>query len=179
MRTIVAPDELPALDALLEQRARCGADLYDYEIEGVLRMSRAPRRGHGRWQLKVGTALTQRLDAEAFSVGGPANLGTKGNYVVPDVVVLHAADEPDDEGGVWLGRAAIAVEVLSPDEDEPTKVADYRRVVETGDLALDELWYVDANAAEIRVYDPTRGVARRSSVFLSLDDLTAALFDQR
>ena len=81
-------------------------------------------------------------------------MGRLGNYVVPDVVVVRTDDEPDPDDDVWIATASIAIEVLSRDEDEAAKVGDYRRVVGAGDLALDELWYMDVTAAEVRVYDP-------------------------
>ena len=164
------------MDVLLAERARRGADVYDYEIDGVLRMSPAPRLGHGRWQAAMVNLLTAVLPADAFVIGGPANLGRPGNYVVPDVVVLRATDQPEPDDDVWLARAAIAVEVLSPAKDEAAKVADYRHLIEGGDLALDELWYVDGVRREIRVYDPAVGVLTRTSSVVVLDEVLAPLF---
>ena len=176
MRTIVVPDDLPAMEALLAERARRGADVYDYEIDGVLRMSPAPRLSHANWQFRIGNALAAALATDRFVLGGPANLGRKGNYVVPDVVVLRTADAPDPENDVWVAQAAIAVEVLSPGEDEAAKIGDYRRVIGAGDLTLDELWYVDGAAADIRVYDPSSGVPMRASALVSLDEIKAVAF---
>jgi hypothetical protein len=102
VRTILVAEEMAGLDGWLEERRRRGADLYDYEIGGVLRMDPAPCRSHGRWQLRMGQLLAPVGESMGLSVGGPANLGREGNFVVPDVVVLRAEDEPAEDDDVWI-----------------------------------------------------------------------------
>lgn len=157
MRTILAAEELPELDEWLAGRRERGADLYDYEIGGVLRLNPAPRRTHGRWQSQVDRALSPFLADAGLVSGGPANLGTDGNYVVPDLVAVRIEDEPADDDDVWVRTATIAIEILSPREDETAKLADYRAVIAGGDLRLDEVWYVDSVAREIRYYRAATG----------------------
>lgn len=160
----------------LEERHRRGADLYDHEIGGVVRLHAVPGWRHSRFQARIGQMLDDLAEPVGLSVGGPGNLGRDGNFVVPDVAVLWAEDEPDEDGGVWLARAAVAVEVLSPREDEAAKLADYRSVIEAGDLELEEVWYLDAEAQELRVYDARSGQRRPSSTLFDLDTVLRDLF---
>ncbi len=176
MRTILAADELPELDEWLAQRARRGGDLYDYEIGGVLRLNPAPRRNHGRWQSLVDRALAPLFAAAGLHSGGPANLGIDGSYVVPDLVVLAAEDEPEGADDVWLGVAAIAVEILSPREDEAAKLADFRAVIGAGHLRLREVWYVDAEAGEVRLYEAATGSRLARSQVVPGADIPGIVF---
>lgn len=153
MRTIIAPDEMAELDDWLEQRRQRGADLYDYEVSGVLRLSPAPRHRHSQWQARLIVALAPMLAARDVRIGGPANLGRDGDYVVPDVVATTIGQDSDV---VWLTSAALAIEVLSPRENEIAKVKDYQAVVAASGMQLGELWYVDPVVAALRIYDPTR-----------------------
>ena len=131
---------------------RSGVDLYDYEIDGTYYVAPAPSGRHSRLQARMLRHLGDWADSHGLQIMGPLNLGIltedRRAYVVPDVTVLPG-DTPD--ATAYL-RAVIAVEVLSPTEDEAAKVDAYRRVVELTGLHLDELWYVDPVASTIHIY---------------------------
>ena len=176
MRTIMAPEEMAELDDWLGLRRRRGADLYDYEVGGVLRLSPAPRHKHGVWQFRLGVALAPLLAARGYRISGPANLGRDGDYVVPDVV---ATDATDDDDVVWLSVVALGIEVLSPRENEAAEVADYQVVAAVSGLQLGELWYVDPVAETLRIYDPASGWAQAERSLLldrSIAELESQLF---
>ena len=177
MRRIIAPDEMAELDDWLEQRRRRGADLYDYEVGGVLRLSPAPRHHHGQWQARLIVALAPMLGVRGLRIGGPANLGRDGDYVVPDVVATTVGQDSDV---VWLTSVALAIEVLSPRENEIAKVNDYQAVVAASGLQLSELWYVDPVVAALRIYDPAGAWAQTEHSRLldrSISELERQLFD--
>ena len=108
-------------------------------------------------------------DSQGLQIMGPLNLGNltedRRAYVVPDVTVLPG-DTPD--ATAYL-RAVIAVEVLSPTEDEAAKVDAYRHVVELTGLRLDELWYIDPVASTFHIY---RDGARVESTSFDIDPST-------
>ena len=94
--------------------------------------------------------------------------------MVPDVIVVRPGDY-----GLALLDVVVAVEVLSPNEDEDKKVADYARVKELTGLQLDELWHVDGFNEQVRVRDARLRLVERSAAFgLSVDAL-AKLFGLR
>ena len=65
--------------------------------------------------------------------------------------------QPEGADDVWLGVSAIAVGILSPREDEAAKLADFRAVIGAGHLRLREVWYIDAEASEVRLYEAATG----------------------
>lgn len=131
---------------------RSGVDLYDFEIDGTYHVAPAPSGKHARVQARIGWHLTNWADRHGLQIMGPLNLGIltedRRAYVVPDVTVLPG-NTPD--ATAYL-RAVIAVEVLSPTEDEAAKVDAYRQVVELTGLQLDELWHVDPAAESVHIY---------------------------
>ncbi len=148
---------------------RSGVDLYDYEIDGIYYVAPAPSGKHSRLQARMLRHLGDWADSQGLQIMGPLNLGIltedRRAYVVPDVTVLPG-DTPD--ATAYL-RAVIAVEVLSPTEDEAAKVDAYRRVVELTGLRLDELWSIDPVASTFHIY---RDGARVESTSLDIDPST-------
>ena len=84
----------------------------------------------------VAAQLAVLLDAPARAngllVGAEFNLGSKENYRVPDLGVHR-----DPQLAVWVPTAAIAVEILSPDDDTWKKLPFYAQ------HEVDELLIVD------------------------------------
>ena len=162
MRTLLAPDDM--VDDMLAERRVRGWDLYDYEIDGVYHMAPAPSIDHADIQLRVGAVMLDLARDKGLKAIGPANLGKlKGDviaYLIPDITIV----EPGASGSALL-HASVAVEILSPNEDEDAKVADYARVVELTGLQLDELWYVDATNAQVRIRDARLQLVDHSTVF--------------
>ena len=175
VRTIVAPDQLAELDDWLARRQRSNADLYDHEIGGTYYMAPAPGVPHAAQQARLIVVLTPLAAALGWAVLGPTNLGRLGqedrNYVVPDVVVSTRL------AGAALLDAVVAIEILSPHEDEDVKVAAYRAVVAATGLKLCELWYVDPSEHTLTIRNDRFEQVDRSDVFsLTIDELQA-LFD--
>ena len=174
MRTIVAPDQLAELDECFDQRRASNGDLYDYEIGGVHYMVPAPGGEHAVQQIRLGAALLPLATARGWIVAGPTNLGRLGqndrNYIVPDIVVAERVT-----GNAML-EALVAIELLSPTEDEGAKVAAYRAVVAATGLKLRELWYVDPSERSLTVRDSGFDTVEHSDVFgFAVDELRALL----
>ena len=176
MRTLLAPDDMVA--ELIAKRHANGWDIYDYEIGGVYHVSPWASYCHGSLQMRIGVELYKLAPTLGLEVLSPTNLGRLGGdapaYVVPDVIVVRPGDY-----GLALLDVVVAVEVLSPNEDEDKKVADYARVKELTGLQLDELWHVDGFNEQVRVHDARLRLVERSAAFgLSVDAL-AKLFGLR
>ena len=138
-------------------------------------MAPAPGVPHAAQQARLIVVLTPLAAALGWAVLGPTNLGRLGqedrNYVVPDVVVSTRL------AGAALLDAVVAIEILSPHEDEDVKVAAYRAVVAATGLKLCELWYVDPSEHTLTIRNDRFEQVDRSDVFsLTIDELQA-LFD--
>ena len=155
----MAPDQLADLDRCFAERRRRHGDLYDYQIAGIYHMAPAPGGDHATTQASLIAALSNQVVARGWRIAGPTNLGRlDGDYVVPDVVIARSLSGPSTLD------ALIAIEVLSPTEDESAKVADYQTVVATSGLVLSELWYVDPIAGTCRMRDQRFELIEFSSV---------------
>ncbi len=108
MRTLVLDPPPPAVEQLLEQRRRTGADRRDEVWEGVLHIAPVPHSRHARlqWQLALlfdGPARTAGLEPSS-----EFNLGEPDDYRIPDGGLHHPT--PD---GLYLATAALVIEILS------------------------------------------------------------------
>ena len=122
------------------------------------------------------TAL--RLDlcedtADAFSAywEAPTLHGALVSHVYQDIILGQDTETREDTVEELLFRFRTA-----PREDEEAKLADYRAVIGAGDLRLDEVWYLDPTAKELRVYDALTGRRRADSALLDVDELSRSLF---
>lgn len=133
MRTLVL-DPLPSqLEDLLEHRRRTGVDHHDEVWEGVYHVIPAAGIAHSLVAAQLAGLLGERARANGLVVGTEFNLGgSKDDYRVPDLGVHR-----DPQSAVWVPTAAIAVEVLSPDDDTWKKLPFYAR------QEVDELLIVD------------------------------------
>lgn len=121
MRTLL-PDPPPAeLQALLERRKRLGQDRRDEVWEGVLHMVPGPRHKHATLAAQAVSLLGIHAKASRLEVTSDFNLGdSKDDFRVPDGG-LHRSPPR----GVWIATAALALEILSPDDETWEKLPFY------------------------------------------------------
>lgn len=133
MRTLVLDPPPPQLEALLEQRRRTGTDKHDEVWEGVYHMIPGPDIAHALVAQQLAVLFDAPARTHGLVVSTEFNLGSsKDDYRVPDLGVHR-----DPQLAVWIPTAAIAVEVLSPDDDTWKKLPFYAR------HEVDELLIVD------------------------------------
>jgi hypothetical protein len=132
MRTLVLDPPPPQLQALVEQRRRTGADRHDEVWEGVYHMIPSAGIAHSLVAHQLAVLLDAPARANGLLVGTEFNLGSKDDYRVPDLGVHR-----DPQLGARVATAAIAVEILSADDDTWKKLPFYAR------HEVDELLIVD------------------------------------
>jgi Uma2 family endonuclease len=167
MRTLVLDPPPPQLEALLEQRRRTGTDRHDEVWEGVYHMIPVGGIAHSLVAQQIGVLLDAPARANGLVVGLEFNLGSKDDYRVPDLGVHR-----DPQLAVWVPTAAIAVEVLSPDDDTWKKLPFYAR------HEVDELLIVDPAERSVT------WLARHEGEYRPIDhsevlDLSAAALAER
>jgi Uma2 family endonuclease len=134
MQSVVAHPAPPDLEAWLERRRTLGQDRRDEMWDGVLHLNPGPSGPHA----VLAAQLTVLLDAPARAAGllvsADFNLGEHENqFRVPDLGIHRTSP-----AGVWIGTAAIVVEILSP-----------------GDETLDKLpYYAEREVDEVLIVDP-------------------------
>lgn len=121
MRTLL-PDLPPAeLQALLERRKRLGQDRRDEVWEGVLHMVPGPAGEHAMLSAQVKRLLAAPAAAAGLIVTDEFNVGgSKSDFRIPDGG-LHRSQPR----GVWIATAALALEILSPDDETWQKLPFY------------------------------------------------------
>jgi Uma2 family endonuclease len=119
MRTVVLGDS-PEIRELIEQRRRTGADLYDEMWEGEYHMAPAPRGSHGLLEDQLAQILGPLARQAGLFGSGPFNLGDSFDYRVPD-----RGYRRDRESRTRYPTAAIAVEIVSPDDESWAKLDFY------------------------------------------------------
>lgn len=133
---------------LLEERRRLGADRWDEMWDGVLHMAPAPSGPHQRFVFQLGSALKASVETAGLVVSHETELYRPGvgreDYRIPDLVV--ARRERSTDRGVE-GRAELAVEVRSPNDETYEKLPFY------AEMEVQELLVVDPRtcAAELFV----------------------------
>jgi Uma2 family endonuclease len=132
MRTLVLDPPPPQLEALLDERRRTGIDRHDEVWEGVYHMIPVAGIVHSLVAAQLAALLGAPARANGLVVSAEFNLGGKDNYRVPDLGVHR-----DPQLAVWVPTAAIAVEILSPDDDTWKKLPFYAQ------HEVDELLIVD------------------------------------
>jgi Uma2 family endonuclease len=132
MRTLVLDPAPPQLQELIAQRQRTGADRHDEVWEGVYHMVPVAGIVHSLVAAQLAALLAASARANGLVVSAAFNLGVKDDFRVPDLGVHR-----DPLLVVWVPTAAIAVEVLSPDDDTWKKLPFYAQ------HDVDELLIVD------------------------------------
>lgn len=161
---MVLNDPIPAEVAdLLARRRALGQDTFDEVWNGEYHMNPSPNMRHARVQLLLGAFLLERSEAAGLFAATEANIGTSGNYRVPDLVVVAAPS-----ARVWEPTALIVVEVLSPGDESLQKFEHY------GDHDVAEVWIVDPDSGRVEMHVQMSGGYRlvgRSAV-LDVDAAT-------
>lgn len=140
MPTLVLGSPPPELEALLERRRQAGVDRLDEIWQGVHHMVPGPSLAHAR----ISQQLAELLGPPARAAGLLAamsefNLGeSEHDFRVPDGG-LHRPGA----AGVWLSTAALAVEILSPDDESWQKLP----------------FYAAHHVDEVLIVDPTERTA--------------------
>lgn len=140
MKTLV-PDPLPAeVEALLERRRKLGLDGKDEVWEGVYHVVPAPSHKHSAVGAQVKALLREPAAAAGLTVTDDFNLGdSKQDFRVPDGG-LHRPGAAD----MWHPTAALALEVLSPEDETWQKLPFYAA------HRVDEVLIVDVDARAVR-----------------------------
>jgi Uma2 family endonuclease len=138
-RVLVSEPTPPAVQALLDQRRRAGADTHDEMWNGVLHMAPAPRDVHAVIAVQLAELLGPVARAAGLVASAEFNLGSAEDYRVPDMG-LHR----EQSWGTYALTAALVVEILSPSDDTWEKLPFYA----THDV--DELIVVDPDLRTIR-----------------------------
>jgi Uma2 family endonuclease len=120
MPTVIL-DPLPVeIDELLDRRKHLGLDRADEMWDGVLHVNPTPHGRHGRVLQQIAAMLDGLSRAAGLLPMADFNLGTKGNYRVPDSGILHPG--PDR---LYYPTAALVVEIVSPDDETLAKLPFY------------------------------------------------------
>jgi len=138
VKTVVLGQLSPDLEALLARRRALGQDLFDEIWEGEYHVAAAPHPWHGYIEIALGELLGPLARAVGLVGIGPFNLGVKDDFRVPDLGYHRSLP-----GEVWVPTAAIAVEVVSPDDETWEKFDFYAR------HAVDEICVADPMEATL------------------------------
>jgi Uma2 family endonuclease len=120
MPTLVLDPPPPQLRELLERRRRTGADRHDEVWDGVYHMIPAARIAHSLLAQQLAVLLDAPARANGLLVSAAFNLGSAEDFRVPDLGV-HSEPQP----ATWVPTAAIAVEILSPEDQTWEKLPFY------------------------------------------------------
>jgi Uma2 family endonuclease len=120
MRTLVLDPPPPQLEELLERRRRMGVDRRDEVWAGVYHMVPGPSGAHSLIVQQVGVMLDAPARAAGLRVSVEFNMGVKDDFRMPDLGIHR-----ERPLGVWIPTAAIAVEILSPQDETWEKLPFY------------------------------------------------------
>lgn len=135
MRTVLLGEPPPPLADWLARRRALGQDRYDEVWEGEYHVAPAAHRRHGDVEAQLGALLHGPARERGLWPTGPVNIGQPDDYRVPDRAFFRGRDP-----GVFLPRAAIVVEVVSPGDESFAKLP----------------FYFAAGVEEVLVADPER-----------------------
>lgn len=155
MRTVILGDRPPEIEDWFRLRRERGQDLFDEVWEGVYHVAAAPGRRHGQLGHQFSRILGPLADRAGLHGSDPCNLGEPDDYRVPDQAYFR-----DPKPLTWPPTAAIAVEVVSPDDETWAKLDFYHR------HGVDELIIADPTSRTIdilvrgaRAYEPATASA--------------------
>jgi Uma2 family endonuclease len=141
MRTIVVGTRPPELDALIAKRREQGLDLFDEIWNGDYHMNPAPHPRHAAVDRQTAALLDPIAKSKALVPLGPFNLGSSDNYRVPDAG--YCRSQPNE---VFVGTAALVVEIVSPDDESFEKLPHY------AECGVDEVVMVDPLERTVRIF---------------------------
>lgn len=149
MATLIANP--PQLDEVLRLRKERGLDLYDEVWEGTYVMHVIPNDEHQSIVGRLCRALIEGIEDPELGIVRPGvNLASAANnwkqdYRCPDVVVI-LKDNPSAvcHDAFWTGGLDLAVEILSPRDETPSKIDFYAKVGTKELLVIDrDPWRLD------------------------------------
>lgn len=122
VKTVILDPPPPEVQAMIERRRQLAIDLYDEVWKGSHHVVPAPNAEHAYVGHRLAVVLEPYAQAAGLVGTDPFNLGEPDDYRVPDRGYHRAAPS-----GVWVGTAAIVVEILSPGDETFEKFAFYAR----------------------------------------------------
>ncbi|MGH9180825.1 MAG: Uma2 family endonuclease, partial [Acidimicrobiales bacterium] len=132
---------------LLEERRRTGVDRFDEVWEGVLHMVPAPSGPHQRLGLRLAVTLVPLAEERGLVASLETNLARPGtvasDYRVPDLAFYRR--ENASEFGIE-GRAELAVEILSPNDETYDKLGFY------ADVEVQELLVIHPGTCAVELF---------------------------
>ncbi|WP_380162361.1 Uma2 family endonuclease [Kineococcus sp. R86509] len=137
-------------------------DARDEVWNGVHHVVPYARASRGALSHRLGARLHDRAEARGLVTLGEFNLGTEGDYRIPDMAWIAtglAADQP----GLYVPTVDVVVEMVSPGDDTEEKIPWYLG------RAVREVWKITPAAETVEVVG-SGGPRPRSDVF----DLSAA-----
>ena len=141
MRTVVLGEQPAPLRSWLDRRRALGLDTFDEVWEGEYHVAPEAHGRHGDVDDQLARLLHPRARAAGLWGSGPLNLGTKGDYRVPDRAYLRQRATE-----VWNPGAAIVVEIVSPGDESYAKLGFYFR------LGVEEVLIVDPLRRSVEWY---------------------------
>lgn len=152
MTAVFLPEAPDVLQAWLERRRALGQDGFDEVWEGVYHVVPMAHGRQGATDEELAVALHARARAAGLRGSGPVNIGTSGNYRVPDRVYLRTP-----ETALWNPTAAIVVEIISRNDESRLKFDFYFRA------GVEEMLLVDPLERTVEWY------ARGADAFVATD----------
>jgi Uma2 family endonuclease len=120
VKTVVLGPRPKELEALIFRRQSLGLDTFDEVWERIYHVAPAAHPAHGYVDHALAVLLDPYANAAGFIGTGPFNLGGPDDYRVPDQGYHRRL--PQD---AWVAAVAIAVEVVSPDDETYAKFGFY------------------------------------------------------
>jgi Uma2 family endonuclease len=151
MRTLVLDPPPPQLEELLDRRRRAGADRRDEVWGGVYHMVPGPSVGHALVAQQLAVGLDAPARACGLVVSAEFNLGEEDDFRVPDLGIHRGQPR-----GTWIPTAAIAVEIVSPEDETREKLPFYAA------HQVDELLIVDPQAHSVQWLSLRAGAYRQA-----------------
>jgi Uma2 family endonuclease len=167
MKTVVLGPPPPQLAELIAHRRAIGADLYDEVWEGDYHMAPAPNAAHGDVDDQLAALLRPLAKATGYFSTDTVNVGESTNYRVPDRSIHRTRPR-----GVWVPTAAVAVEVVSPEDETWDKLPFYAA------RGVDEVVIVDPRSRQVTwlgLSGGQYGPIERSMLGITSDELTAQI----
>ncbi|MBX3031072.1 MAG: Uma2 family endonuclease [Chloroflexi bacterium] len=168
MRTTFVMDPPPIVEHWLERRRALDQDRYDEVWEGEYHVAPAASGPHARVDHLLARILGPLADRVGLVGGGPCNIGTPGDYRVPDQAYIR-----DWQDRTWYPTAAIVVEIVSPDDESRAKLGFFFRV------GVEEVLIVDPSTHTVewleRGPEAFRSAAGSTLLGITGDELVAAI----
>lgn len=169
VKTVVLGPRPAELEALIARRHALGIDLFDEMWEGSYHVAPAPSAGHAFVDNLLAVLLHPYAQAAGLTGTGPFNLGSSGDYRVPDRGYHRGQPR-----GTWVAAAALVVEIISPDDETYEKFGFY------AEHGVEEILVVDPSARTATVWQRTPAgdyddVAASALLGITVAELTARI----